>query len=99
MKLQDPHKIITKPIITEKASRIRTEENAYSFYVNKLASKEDVKKSVEKLFNVSVIDIRVINEATKPRRRGKAIGRTHQRKKAIVKLKAGHTIPIFEGIV
>jgi len=99
MKLRDPHKIIQKPIITEKASNMRGDTNTYLFYVHPNATKKDIKSSIEALFSVDVIGIRTMNVSGKPRRRGQFVGNTPARKKAIVKLKAGQTIPVFEGLV
>lgn len=99
MKIIDPRKIIVKPIITEKATILRETNNDYMFEVHPLSTKEDVKHSIEKLFTVDVVSVRIINVLGKPRRRGMFIGRTHSYKKAIVRLKAEQVIPIFEGLV
>ena len=99
MKLKDPHKIIIKPVITEKATSLRNSQNVYMFIVHRIATKHDVKRSIEKLFSVDVIAVRVMINYGKPRRRGMYAGRTASEKKAIIKLKAGQTIPIFEGMV
>ncbi len=98
MRVKDPYKVIQKPIITEKAAQLREKENVYMFYVHPRATKDAIKRSVEKLFSVDVIAVRTINLPGKPRRRGRFIGRTAARKKAIVKLKEGQTIPVFEGL-
>ena len=99
MKLTDPKEIILKPVVTEKASAMRTTENTYQFYVRLDANRRDIKRSIEQLFSVDVVSVRVLRMCGKPRRRGMYVGRTAMRKKAIVKLKEGQTIPIFEGLV
>jgi len=99
MKLTDPREIVLKPVVTEKASGMRTADNIYQFYVHPEANRRDIKKSVERLFSVDVVSVRVIRIYGKPRRRGMYIGKTAIKKKAIVKLKEGQTIPIFEGLV
>jgi len=99
MKLIDPRKIIIAPVITEKATIARETGNRYSFYVHPKASKESIKQSVEELFNVDVVNIRTQNLLGQPRRRGQFTGRTALRKKAIVKIKEGQTIPFFEGLL
>lgn len=99
MKLIDPRKIIRKPVITEKATMWRNTSNSYAFFVHADSTKEQVKHSIEKLFSVDVVSVRIMNISGKPRRRGIYTGRTAMRKKAIVKLKNGQTIPIFEGLV
>ena len=99
MKLNDPYKIVIKPIITEKASDMRARDNVYMFYVHPDATKQSIRRSIEKLFSVDVVSVRVINTAPKPRQRGQYSGKTASRKKAIVKLKKDQTIPVFEGLV
>jgi len=99
MKLFNPRKIVLKPIITEKASAMRTKENVYLFIVHPDAEKKDIQRSIEQLFSVDVVSVRIMNIRGKPRRRGMFVGKTASRKKAIVKLKEGQTIPIFEGLV
>ena len=99
MKLRDPRKIIISPVITEKATILRERENKYMFYVHPRATKEMIKRSVEELFNVVVEDVHTHNLPGKPRMRGRFVGRTPARKKAIVKVKDGQTIPFFEGLI
>ncbi len=99
MKLVDPYKIIIKPVVTEKSNILREKENCYVFYVHPDATKEQIKRSVEELFSVDVVEVRTMNLPGKPRRRGRFVGRTAARKKAVVKLKEGQTIPFFEGLV
>ena len=100
MKLRDPHKIIIAPVITEKATVLRERENKYTFYVHPRATKEMIRKSVEELFNVEVEEVHTHNLPGKPRMRGgRYFGRTPARKKAIVKVKEGQTIPFFEGLI
>ena len=99
MKLIDPHKIVIAPLITEKATILREADNKYSFYVHPKATKSDIKRSIEMLFNVDVVDVRTQNLLGQPRRRGMYTGRTALRKKAIVRIKEGQKIPFFEGLI
>ncbi|MBN2543468.1 50S ribosomal protein L23 [bacterium] len=96
--MSDPRKIILRPLVTEKVTRIREKENSYGFKVTQTASKSLIKKSIEELFHVDVLDVRVMNVSGKMRRRGRFEGKTSSWKKAIVKIKPGQTIPVFEGI-
>lgn len=98
MKLQDPRKIIIKPVITEKTTTMREKENVFTFRVHKNATKENIKKSIEKLFSVNVIDVRIVNLPGKMKRRGRFIGKTSSEKRAMIKLAKNQTIPIFEGL-
>jgi len=97
--MKDPRDIIIRPIFTEKAEMLRMKYNQYVFEVAREATKPEIKKAIENLFKVKVLDVKVINVKPKPRGsrwRGN-LGRTRRWKKAIVKLKPGDTIPIYEG--
>jgi len=91
----DPRKIIIRPILTEKALRLR-EYNQYVFEVKKDANKIDIKRAVEELFKVKVEKVRTINVRGKPKRMGLFEGRTSSWKKAIVTLKEGERIEGLE---
>lgn len=76
--------ILFKPIMTE-ASMNMLEEKKYCFYVHPEANKTQVKEAIEKLFDgVKVKRINVMNLQGKTKRRGKVVGRTAKRKKAVV---------------
>ena len=78
-----PEDIIIKPIITEKSSMDR-QEGKYTFKVNKKATKPEIAKAVEKLFEVKVLKVNTINVKGKEKRVGVHQGRTSDWKKAIV---------------
>lgn len=80
-----PEDIIIKPIITEK-SNMEMQVGKYTFEVNKKATKVDVKRAVEKLFNVKVLKVNTINVSGKEKRVGRNIGKTADWKKAIVSI-------------
>lgn len=80
-----PEDIIIKPIITEK-SNMEMQAGKYTFEVNKKATKVDVKRAVEKLFNVKVLKVNTINVSGKEKRVGRNIGKTADWKKAIVSI-------------
>jgi len=89
--------ILIKPVLSEKATGLR-EQNKYTFIVHPSASKIQIKEAVRKLFNVKVEDCTTINVQGKTKRlRGKP-GKTSDYRKAIVKLAAGETIKVFEGV-
>ena len=90
-------KIIKRALITEKAARLK-EMNAYQFEVMKQANKHQIKKAVEKLFGVKVIDIKTSNLPAKPRRLGRSTGYKSGYKKASITLKKGQKIEIVEGV-
>jgi len=89
--------IISGPLVTEKSTLMREKENKYALKVNIHATKEDVKKAVEKLFKVKVTKVNTMVVGGKKRRMGANAGQKSDWKKAIVTLKAGETIKFFEG--
>ena len=90
-------KIIKRALITEKADRLR-EMNCYQFEVAKDANKREIKEAVEKLFNVTVTDVKTANFRGKPKRLGLSFGYKTDYKKATVTLKAGQKIELIEGV-
>jgi large subunit ribosomal protein L23 len=90
-----PHQIIVRPLVTEKGMHRSSRYNAYTFEVNKLATKADVRKAVEDLFNVKVVRVHIQNRKGKPRRARFRSGNTTDWKKAIVKLDPEHKIDFF----
>jgi large subunit ribosomal protein L23 len=73
-------------------------ENRYTFKVHKDAHKTQIRQAVEQLFDVHVIAVNVIKVQPKPKRRGMFQGTRPGWKKAVVELKAGEKIEIFEGV-
>jgi large subunit ribosomal protein L23 len=90
------HDIIIRPLITEKSSRLM-EMNKYTFEVHASANKIQVRKAVEEVFKVKVINVHVMNIHPKPKRMGAFIGKSRSWKKAIVSLAPGERIDFFEG--
>lgn len=96
MKLTNYH-IIKRPLLTEKLDQAREDNNAYAFQVDRRANKIDVKRAVESLFSVEVVQVRTQVVRGKPKRVGYHIGRRPSWKKAIVTLKEGQSIDFVEG--
>ncbi len=92
------HQVIRKPLVTEKSNIGREEENLVTFAVDPRANKHDVRRAVEQLFDVSVVDVRTMRMHRKLRRVGKTAGRKPAWKKAIVRLAEGQSIEFFEGV-
>lgn len=84
--------VLIAPHVTEKTARAMQDHNQYTFRVRRNATKTDIKKAVELMFEVKVSGVRVVNEPGKQRRFGKTIGRTQDWKKAYVSLAAGQAI-------
>lgn len=93
----NPYEVIKKPLVTEKSSKQQV-ENKYCFSVNALATKQEIKAAVEKVFKVKVDNVNVLNVRGKWKRVGKSTGKTSNWKKAVVSLKPGEKIEIFEGV-
>ncbi|KLO22644.1 50S ribosomal protein L23 [Marinitoga sp. 1197] len=88
--------IIIRPILTEKTYMLMS-ENKYTFEVAKDATKPEIKKAVEDIFNVKVEKVHVMNVKPKPKRLGRFEGKTRSWKKAIVKLAEGYVIKELQG--
>lgn len=91
----EPHQVILRPLVTEKGMNRSTRNNAYAFEVSTQATKEDVRRAVEELFEVKVVKVRTQNRRGKPRRTRFRQGRTSDWKKAIVQLDPEHRIDFF----
>ena len=89
--------VIVRPIISEKAERAREASRQYAFEVHREATKIQVKNAVEKLFGVHVTAVRTAIARGKNKRVGRNVGRRPNWKKAIVTLREGETISLFEG--
>ena len=89
--------IIKRPIVTEATSIAFQERGEYVFEVHPDANKTSIKQAIEQLFGVKVTGVWTSNQRGKTRRVGKTSGRRPNWKKAIVKLREGDTIEIFEG--
>lgn len=100
MSLSDvtPHDILVRPLITEKALS-NVKNFTYTFEVDIRANKYVVRNAVEKLYNVQVSDVRIINVKGKPKRYGRSEGYSRSYKKAVVQLKKGFKIQEFEGLI
>ncbi len=96
------HQILIRPLITEKMSSLTTEQSKYGFLVNPKANKIEIAKAIEKKFDVSVIDVKTLNHSGKTktqfRKSGRFTGKTAKYKKAIVTLKEGDSIELFEEV-
>ena len=88
--------IIRKPIISEKSYDL-TEQRKYTFEVDKRATKPQIRMAIEEIFNVDVTSVNTMNRLGKVKKQGWTSGRRPSWKKAIVTLREGDKIEIFEG--
>ena len=91
------YEVLQRPIITEKNTILQA-QHKYAFEVDRRANKVQIRESVEKAFNVKVTSVNVLIMPGKMRRFGKGQGMTSKWKKALVTLKEGDKIEIFEGV-
>ena len=91
------HRTIVRPIVTEQSSIAYQARGEYTFRVASDATKTTIKSAIEQLFGVKVTGVWTSNQRGKARRVGQQSGRRPHWKKAVVKLRAGDTIDIFEG--
>ena len=91
-----PSEVLIRPVVSEKSYEQIT-QNQYTFQVHKDAHKTQIRQAVEELFDVKVVGVNVVKVQPKPKRRGMFRGARPGWKKAIVELKAGDKIDIFEG--
>ena len=93
----DASQVIIRPVVSEKSYVLATADR-YTFRVHADAHKTQIKQAVEQLFDVNVVEVRTLSVKAKPKRRGYTSGRTRAWKKAIVQVRPGQSIPIFQGL-
>ncbi|OGI16870.1 MAG: 50S ribosomal protein L23 [Candidatus Moranbacteria bacterium RIFCSPHIGHO2_02_FULL_40_12b] len=91
------YNVLIEPWVTEKAHE-KMSMNKYIFRVGDNSVKNSIKKAIEKLYNVSVIKVNIVNIPKKKRVSGRHIGWKAGYKKAIVTLKEGNKIELFKGV-
>ncbi|MGB3941922.1 MAG: 50S ribosomal protein L23 [Candidatus Manganitrophaceae bacterium] len=91
------HDLIVCPVVTEKSTLLREKENKYSFSVRLKVNKKEVKKAIEETLNVKVEKVHIVNVIGKEKRLGRFVGKRPDWKKAIVTLKEGEKLTLFEG--
>jgi large subunit ribosomal protein L23 len=92
----DPRQVVIAPVVSEKSYSL-IEDNKYSFRVHSKAHKTQIRQAVEELFDVKVEAVNIVKVRPKPKRRGWTRGQKPGWKKAIVQLREGDRIEIFEG--
>ena len=96
--MRNIHQVIVKPVITEKSTDQLDRNHAYTFVVDKAANKYEIAQAVQTLFNVKVESVRTMMYRGKERRVGRHVGHRAAWKKAVVTLRDGDSIEIFEGV-
>ena len=91
-----PNEVLLAPVVSEKSYSLQ-EDRKYTFKVHKDAHRTQVRQAVEELFGVHVENVNILKVQAKPKRRGLSKGMRPGWKKAIVQVRQGETIEIFEG--
>jgi len=92
--MKDPHIILLSQIISEKGTDLAAENNQYLFRVAPSANKIEVAYAVEKIFNVKVAAVQIMNRPGKPKRRGASVGMTAASRRAVVRLQPKFSIQL-----
>jgi large subunit ribosomal protein L23 len=93
----DSLEIIKSPLVTEKLDALREETQTYAFEVDRRANKQQIREAIERLFKVHVEEVRTAIVRGKKKRLGQRIGQRPNWKKALVRLREGEKLDIFEG--
>jgi len=96
-KSQQAHRVLVKPLVTEKAADMGA-HGQYAFVVDTKMNKIEIKKAIRSVYNVEPVAVNIINMIGKSVRYGRSFGRRKNWKKAIVTLKPGDKIEIYEGV-
>ncbi|MEA1970363.1 MAG: 50S ribosomal protein L23 [Thermodesulfobacteriota bacterium] len=94
----DIYSVIRRPLVTEKSTIARDEENKHLFEVDRRATKIEIRNAVEKIFKVRVVNVHTMNMAGKKKRMGRVGGRRRNWKKAVITLAPGGSIEVYEGV-
>ena len=94
----DLYQVISKPLVTEKGTSMLSDGNWVTFKVHMDSNKIQIREAVQKIFSVSVLRVNTQIVRGTRRRFGKTMGHTKAWKKAMVQLKEGDKIEIFEGV-
>lgn len=92
------YNIIRRPLITEKTSIQKETANQLTFEVDRKANRIEIRRAIERIFNVRVATVRTMQVKGKVKQRGRIVGKRRDWKKAIVTLRPGERIDFFEGV-
>jgi len=94
---KNAYNVLLKPLVTEKATFLAS-QNKYYFAVSKKANKIEIKRAIKSLYGVEPLDVNIINVLGKKVRYGRTAGKKKNWKKAIITLKEGDKIEVYEGV-
>jgi large subunit ribosomal protein L23 len=96
--MRDAHDVIVRPILTEKLTELRETQGKIGIRVRADATKIEIRKAAELALKVKITKVNVLNGMGKTRRIGRLSGKKPDWKKAIVTMKAGEKLEMFEGV-
>ncbi len=95
---RDPYEVLVRPLLTEKITAMRESANKVGFLVRRDANRIEVKRAVESALKVKVARVNIINVMGKTKRLGRFAGKRPDWKKAIVTLKPGEKLEMYESV-
>jgi large subunit ribosomal protein L23 len=95
---KDPHQILIRPLLTEKMTTLKETQNKICFLVNPKSNKIEIKRAAEEVLKVKIDSVNIINTQGKRKRLGRYEGKRSDLKKAILTLKKGEKLELFEGV-
>jgi large subunit ribosomal protein L23 len=96
--IREPRSIVRRALVTEKGTRLREGQNGFLFEVARDANKIQIKHAIEAIFSVKVANVRTLRVHGKPKRLGRYAGHRPDWKKAVVTLRKGESIDLFEQV-
>ena len=93
--MKDPRDVIRAPVVSEKSYDLIEQLNTYTFEVDRRANKTEIRKAVQEIFEVDVLQVNTMNRRGKRKRTGWVVGRRSDSKRALVTLAPGDSIDIF----
>lgn len=94
--MKNPRDIIFEPVVSEKSYDLVSDNNTYTFVVDRRSNKTEIKQAVELIFEVKVTSVNTMNRQGKIKRTGYTLGKRKDTKRALVTLAIGDTIEVFE---
>jgi large subunit ribosomal protein L23 len=95
---KDAHQILIRPLLTEKMTTLKEKQNKVCFLVNPKSNKIEIKRAAEEVLKVKIDSVNIINTQGKRKRLGRYEGKRSDLKKAILTLKKGEKLELFEGV-
>ncbi len=94
--MKNPRDIIFQPVVSEKSYDLVSDNNSYTFIVDRRSNKTEIKQAIQQIFDVKVVSVNTMNRQGKKKRTGWTIGKRKDTKRAVVTLADGDSIDVFE---